>query len=391
MQSHELMNGFPPDPQRQVTVANWLEAPFNRWSFQNVRNLVPTALVRRGGGPIRRLKRRPRNLPALEFESPDGRTLTIEEMIGETWTDALVVLHRGQIVLERYENGMTPDTPHIMFSVTKSVTATLAGRLVSEGMLDPDLPVTGYVPEVAESAYGDATVRHLLDMTVGIRFDEDYEATSGDMHLYRVATGWRIGESGAGLREFIPTLPKEGEHGHMFHYVSPNTDLLGWVIERASGRSLVELLSDWLWAPMGAEHDAYLGVDPFGAPRAAGGLCTSARDLARFGQLMLERGFAGDAQVIPSAWIDDILHAGDPQAWERGSLAEEMPDVCYRSQWYRHGDGAIFGLGVYGQCVYVDPSAELVAAKFSSQPSPLDLSFDLLSHAGLRAIADSLR
>ncbi len=277
-----------------------------------------------------------------------------------------------------------------LFSVTKSVAATLTGIVADQGRLDPDGPITDYVPEVAGSAYGDATVRHLLDMTVGIRFVEDYEDLTGDFARYRMATGWMPGqETTEGLRKFLPTLQKTGEHGEAFHYVSPNTDLLGWVLERATNTSFAELLSREIWRPLGAERDAYIALDPFGAPRAAGGLCMTLRDLARFGQMHLEHGLANGHRIVPAWWLADLRENGDPAAWAKGGY-ESMPDWRYRSKWYVAPDGAYCGLGIHGQTVFVDPAANLVAAKFSSQPTALDEALDATAVNAWHAIAETL-
>lgn len=392
MQARDLMRGFPPPVEAQVTLANWRESRYSRWAFQNVRNLVPSASVPRALDPPPPFARSEWDLSPLTYDDRSGRTLTVEAMLVETWTDALVVLHRRQVIYERYENGLEPEVPHILFSVSKSVTASLAGVLVERGLLDPDAPISRYTPELSGSAYADATVRQLLDMTVGVGFVENYEDRRGDMFRYRMATGWHPRDGGdcpVGLRSFLATLPKEGEHGERFHYVSPSSDLLGWVLERASGISVPAMLSEWLWKPMGAEHDAYITVDPLGAPRTAGGFCTSARDLARSGQLMLEQGQSDGRQVIPRAWVDDILNGGDRDVWLKGDFAAEMPNVNrYRSQWYRM-DGsrrAFCGLGVYGQALYVDLTSELVIAKFSSQPKAVDPTLDDLTFRACEAI-----
>src|SRR5690348_701300 len=176
--SNTLMQGSPPAPEGQVTLANWLTPPFNRWSFQHVREVVPTVGILRGEGPATALRRSERHIDGITFTPPaggkhSGGETTVGKMIAETFTDGFLVMHRGRIVAERYDNAMTPSSRHIVFSVSKSITATLAGVLVDRGQLDPDSPVTRYIPEVANSAYGDATVRHVLDMTVSVNFVED--------------------------------------------------------------------------------------------------------------------------------------------------------------------------------------------------------------------------
>jgi CubicO group peptidase (beta-lactamase class C family) len=389
------MQGFPPPPGQQVTLENWRQAPFNRWSFHHVRNLLPTAAVRRGTEAWR-LPRRPLQVETLLVEDARGVTKTLGALLDETFTDAFIVLHRGAIVAERYLNGMQPEDPHIVMSVTKSVTGTLAGVLVEEGRLEPDAPVARYLPEVAGSAYAQATVRNLLDMTVGIDWGEDYYAAGGTMIRYREVSGWkpRSAESDPRetLREFLVSLPAKGAHGRRFHYVSPNSDLLGWVLERAGGLPWSELLGRRIWAPMGACHDAYVTVDSMGAQRAAGGLCVTLGDLARFGQMMLDRGFANGRQVLPPAWVDDCRRGGDPQAWADGDMATFFPGGRYRNQWYQVGNerGAFCALGLHGQYLYVDPAASAVIARFSSHPEPTNEPMERNLMAAFDRLARSL-
>ena len=234
---------------------------------------------------------------------------------------------------------MNAATPHIVFSISKSICGTLGGILAQRGLFDPDDRVTDYIPELASSVYADATVRHLLDMSVGIAFSEDYDDPKGDVVRYRHAAGWDplpAGEEPIDLRGFLALQKPDGpQHGGQFHYVSTNTDVLGWVYERACGQPYAELVSQYLWAPLGAEHDAYITVDAHQAMRAAGGICVTPHDLARFGEMIRRRGVANGQQIVPGSWIDDINEAGDPDAWARSEFAEVFPKASYRSKWYR--------------------------------------------------------
>jgi CubicO group peptidase (beta-lactamase class C family) len=396
MNANEIMAGFPPPPSAQVTLANWRLPPFNRWAFGNVRQLLPTAAIPRGETAGAAFRRSSRGIEGIAFQGPDGREWTIGRMLAATFTDGLLALHRGRIVAERYDSGLLPETPHIVFSVSKSLTALLAGILVGQGRLDPEAPVLRYVPEVAGSAYGDCTVRHVLDMTVSTDFVEDYLDTTGDFARYRMATGWNpvTDPSNVGdLRGFLPSVHRgAGPHGAVFHYVSPNSDLLGWILERASGRPFVELMSELVWRPLGAGFDAYITVDRLGAPRSAGGICVTLRDLGRFGEMMRLRGMAGGRQIAPAWWIDDIRENGDPEAWRRGELASQLPIDRYRSKWYSLGDGrgTFCAIGIHGQWLYIDPTAELVLAKLSSQPVAADEAADRLTMAGLAALARAM-
>lgn len=339
---------------QQVTLANWRAAPFNRWGFQHVRELIPSA-------DIPNDPRRVRELPAAK------RELDLGSFLAETDTDGFVVLHRGRVVAEHYANAMTAETPHILMSVSKSMMGLLFGSLG----IDAERPVTDFVPEVAATAYAGATVRHLLDMRAGVKFDEDYLATSGPIVEYRKSTGWNAlapGEVPGDLHSFYKVLTeRDGPHGGRFHYISTNSDLLGWVIERATGRRYADLASEHLWKPIGAERSGYITVDRFGAPRCAGGMCVTVRDLARVGQWMIEH---------PSAWIEDIEKNGERTAWDTGSFAGYFPGIPmhYRSQWYvmLGASPLILGLGIHGQNLFIDRKHELVIAKVSSQALPLD-------------------
>jgi len=374
------MHGFPAAPEGQVTLANWRTPPFNRWAFHHVREIVPSADIANDPAHVWQLPSRP---VAME----------IEAFLEETHTDGMVIVHRGAIVFERYANGMAPEAPHILMSVSKSMLGLLAGALVERAALDPERRVTDLVPEVAATAYQGATIRHLLDMRAGVAFDEDYLATSGPVIAYRKATGWnplQPADAPSDLRSFYQELEKpDGPHGGRFHYVSPNTDLLGWVIERATGRRYAELMSELLWKPMGAERSAYVTVDRLGAPRCAGGMCTTVRDLARVGQLIVEDG----RRVIPKRWLDDMLRNGDPQAWAAGSFVEYFPGLPmrYRSKWYLlDGDAPLlFGFGIHGQNLFIDRRREIVIAKASCQPLPLDaglIAKTMSMVEGLRAL-----
>ena len=336
-----------------VTLANWRSAPFNRWGFQHVRELIPSADIPNDPHRVRELPVQRRNI--------DG------ELLAETQIDALVILHRGRLIADHYAQGMTFETPHTLMSLTKSLMGLLFGSLA----IDPDQPVTDFVPEVGATAYAGASLRHLLDMRAGVKFEEDYLATLGPIVEYRKATGCDpLGpdQAPSDLHSFYQVLnERDGPHGGAFHYVSPNSNLLGWVIERATGRRYADLMSELLWKPMGAERSAYITVDRLGAPGCAGGMCATARDLARVGQWMIEH---------PSPWIEDIERNGDRQAWDTGCLVRYFPGmpIHYRSQWYvLHGASPlIFGLGSYGQNLFIDRKNELVIAKFSSQALPFD-------------------
>ena len=366
---NRLMHGFPPLPQGQVTLTNWRSSPFNHWAFHHVREIIPSADIANDRVAVKHLPLVPLALREVSIEPDSGEPLTIEAFLQETDHDGLAILLNGRLLYERYGNGMTEETPHILMSVSKSMLGLLAGRLFAAKALDPDRQVTDLIPELAASAYKGATIRRLLDMRAGIAWDENYLAKSGPIVEYRKATGWNPpGEKPSDLRSFFQQLKdSDGPHNGPVHYVSPNTDLLGWVIERATGSRYADLMSEHVWKPAGAERAAYITVDRLGAPRAAGGMCVTLRDLARVGQWMIDKG---------GAWIDDIEDKGDAKAWAAGDLAKYFPGLPlrYRSQWYVLDGEAplLFGYGIHGQNLFIDRRNELVIAKLSSQALPLD-------------------
>jgi hypothetical protein len=355
-----------------ATLANWRAAPFNQWAFHHVREIVPSADIANDAFGVAPLE-------------PGSRDVAgVDEFFSGTGCDGLLILHRGRVAFERYANGMTPETPHILMSVSKSMLGLLAGILAGRGTLKLDAAVSSYVPELSGSAFEGATVRHLLDMRSGVAFDEDYLATSGPIVEYRKSTGWNPlgpGEAPSDLHSFLPTLRGRREpHGGAFQYVSPNTDLLGWVIERAAGRRYADLMSELLWKPLGAERSAYITVDRLGAARCAGGMCTTLRDLARVGQLVLDRGARAGRQVVPADWIDDLAAGGDPAAWRAGNFVETFAGrpMRYRAKWYtlEEKDGRpalLFGWGIHGQHLFIDRANATVIAKQSSQAAPVDV------------------
>lgn len=376
--------------QKLVDLSNWRIAPHNRWSFNHVDELITTQAISHGQAAPLKLG------AGLDLKTLKLATGTVSDFLDRSSTDGFIVLHRGKIVAEALPN-MEPSTRHILFSVSKSVTGTLAGVLVAEGLLDPDAPVLKYLPEVKGSAYGDCTVRHVLDMTVDLNFEENYLDTKGDFARYRVATGWNPPNpdlTSGGLHEFLGTVkPALSRHGEKFVYVSPNSDLLGWILERAGAKPFAKLLSEKIWAPMGAEANAFVTVDAKGGARTAGGINTTLRDLARFGELMRLDGKANGKQIVPATWVKDIRESGSREAWARGSMINMFPKGSYRSKWYKanDADGSFYAIGIHGQWIYVNPAAEITAIKFSSQPDPVNDAMDAETIAVFAAIAKAVR
>ena len=378
----ELMTGFPPATESQVTLANWQDPPFNRWAFRHMRELIPSQLIAASPGD-------PSPLPAAHVPMPDppvwrldGSAATAAEVFAGTYTDALVVLHDGRLVAERYDAGMTAATPHLLMSVSKSIVGCVAGVLADRGLLDPGAPVTAYVPEAGPSGYADATIRNLLDMRTGVAFRETYTALDAEVRVMERSMGWRPAQPGdpAGAYPYLTTLGHAGPHGAEFTYRSADSDMLGWACERASGTRMADLISALIWQPIGAERDAEITCDPLGSAIHDGGVSATARDLARFGQMLIDDGMARGYPVVPQAWLAGT-RAPEPGVREAFAATDHefaLPGGWYRNQFWvipGHGGPALVCLGIHGQLIYADRAARTVVVKLSSWPDPQDTAY----------------
>ncbi len=387
-----IMQGRPVPEARRVTLANWMSPPFNRWSLQHLSQVLPTAAVYRGNGPVPEMPVRQRDLAGLWFEAAPGRTLSISEWLAASYTDGFIVIKDGAIVFEAYLNGMQPQTHHLSYSISKSVLGILAGILVDTGALDVTRSVESYVPELKSSGFAGHSVRDLLDMQVPIDWREDYADANGSWRRWKNAIGWTVedppaGQPPAGNYAFLSSLREDPDWPGGFKYVSPSAEVLGWVLERAGSQPLAELLSEKLWVPLGAQHDAYFATDRSFAPAAAGGFGATLRDLARLGQMVLADGRMNDRQVVSRKWLADIRFNGNNEAWRTGQYKGYWnPAGAYRSLWYVSGDadGSFEAIGIHGQRLHVNPAQNLVVVRLSSCPDPVSRDdYDL----GSRAIA----
>ena len=369
----DILQGSPTPPQQRVPHQDWDRAPWNRRTFQQVREYVPTTEVWRGSGPVWTLERKPQDLGGIEFGDDDGQKITLQQWIDSSFTDGILVLHNGAIVLEQYHNGMDERTLHLSQSMAKSVVGVVTGILIGKGLIDPTERVTHYLPELVATAWQGATLQQVMDMTTGVRYVEDYEALDSDIAITDIASGWKHPKpdfhTPSCIWDQILTLTEQQhDHGEKFHYRSIESDVLAHCLERVSATRLAELVSRELWQPLGCEESASFTVDPAGYALACGGLNATLRDYARFGQLLLQKGKLGDTQLVPADWIADIHNAdhslfGDP-------YTKAAPNGGYRNQfWIEDVDRPGFmARGVFGQLIYVDPADDLVVVKLSSWP-----------------------
>jgi CubicO group peptidase (beta-lactamase class C family) len=393
------MVGSPPPPDRLVRFedGSFFRFPQWRWSFSHWRELVPTVSVAVGSGPTSLLphKERP-ELDAVMFVPLGGtRPMSWAASLAANYTDGIVVLHQGRIAYQRYFGALTPERPHIAFSVTKSFFGTIAAILIAERTLDARATVAQYIPELRAGGFADATVQEVLDMTTALKYSEHYGDASSDISNYSRAVGYLPRPTDyAGPRsdyEYLATVLKDGEHGAAFTYRSINTSVLGWLIARTTGKPLHQVLQERIWSRLGAEHDAYLHVDSTGTAQAAGGLNAQLRDMARFGEMIRLGGRYNGQQIVPTEVVEDIRAGGNRAAFAKGDYPT-LPGWSYRNQWWishnRHG--AFMARGIHGQAIYVDPKAEMVIARFASHPLAGNVNFDPTSLPAYEAIAAHL-
>ncbi|BBZ36024.1 serine hydrolase domain-containing protein [Mycolicibacterium confluentis] len=384
----------------EVTLANWQSAPQLRWAFQNLAEVLPTANICHGDGPVAELPSAPAELSSITLQDPvPGTERTVADVMASTDTDGWIVTHHGKVLEERYFGDMTAQTVHLLMSVSKSLVGTVAGALADAGLLDVEAELTRYVPPLAQSGYAGATVRHILDMRSGIRFSEDYLDPMAEVRLIEQAIDWAprtVPDLPTTMYDFLVTLQQEVPHGGPFRYRSCETDVLGWVCEAAAGEPMPQLMSRLLWSRIGAQQDAVIGVDGAGTGMFDGGINASLRDLVRFGWVYARDGVSlTGAQVVSPAWVTDTLVGGPDSraAFEPAVAVNRMPGGMYRNQFWspRPGGEVLLCLGIHGQMIYINRAADMVAAKLSSWPLPEEPAKLVPTIAAFDAIADQLR
>lgn len=371
---------------RSFDHTNWLTPPHHRPAFQRIRELVPTARIAAGGDatPL------PRDLVPLDdvpVHSRRGGSVSFAEHLADSFCDGICIVHDGRIVFERYFGTMQEDSLHLMMSVSKSICGAVLGVAVGRGQIGIDDLVTDIAPEFAGTSLEGATVRHVIDMTAGTDFNEDYgdyldtQAVGSPITEYQAQAGYRPlgGRERLGTLGHFRTYGTAFEHGAKFHYRSPLTNIPARLVEVVNDLPYPEIVARDLWRPMGMEHDADIMLDCRRHPVVEGGMSCTLRDLARFGLAYLQDGEIGGRQVIPADWVIDTYHGDD--AAVAAFHAQPGGNVdrwsMYRSAfWIIRRDKVFTGSGIYGQYCFVHRASRTVIARFSTFPEalPLDLS-----------------
>ena len=374
--------------------------PALRYSVCHMRQYLPTTNVPRNNTARITPFRYRLDMDAIDRLTfiPLGHTepMTWRESLAQNYADGIIILHKGRVVYERYFENLTPEGLHAVMSVTKSFTGTLAATLVAEGKLDPTKLVSYYIPELAGSGFGDATVREVMDMTTAIRYSEEYTDPNAEVWAFSAAGNpFADHPTGTpqGYHDYLRTVRKEGTHGEQFGYRTVNTEVLGWIVERVGGATVAEQLQRRIWGRMGMEQDAYYQVDALGTPFAGGGLNASLRDLARFGEMMLQGGRWQGRQIIPAEVVEDIRFGSNVAPFAASDYGKKLPGWSYRNMWWvsNNADGAFMARGVHGQAIYIDPAAEMVIVRLASNPNASNTLNDYISLPAYQAVADYLK
>lgn len=393
------MVGFPPPADKLIMQpeSDFFSFPKLRWTVCHIRELMPTKQVSRGiGSPKPFTYAKDKNIDSIKFTPLNsGGEMTWAESLSENYTDGILILHKGQIVYEEYFGCLSETGKHAAMSMTKSLTGLLAEILVAEGRLKKNAKVSSIIPELKNSAFGSATVLQVMDMTTALDYSEDYSDPNADIWLYSKAANPlpkpKDYKGPNGYLEYLQTVEKSGDHGEAFGYKTINTDALGWIIARVTGKDVAQLLSERIWRKIGAEQDGYMTVDAKGMPFAGGGLSASLRDLGRIGELMLNRGKFNGQQLFSEKVVENILAGGDQAAFAKAGY-NTLPGGSYKSMWWVfHNDhGAIAARGVHGQTIYIDPTAEMVIVRYSSFPTAKNAKIDPTSLPAYQAVAEYL-
>ena len=393
------MEGSPPPPEKLIMQpeSDFFSFPKLRWTVCHIRELMPTKQVNRGiASPMLLDYAIDDGIDAVTFTPlGGGKSMTWKESLSANYTDGILILHKGQVVYEKYFGCLDEVGKHAAMSMTKSITGLMAEILVVEGLLDDKMEVSSIIPELKNSAFGNATVRQVMDMTTALDYSEDYSDPEADIWVYSKAASPLPKPKGYegpnGYFEYLQTVKQVGIHGEAFGYRTINTDALGWILTRVTGKDLAQLLSERIWSRMGAEQDGYMTVDAKGTPFAGGGLSAGMRDLGRIGLLMLNDGKINGQRLFPKEVTHNIRAGGDKKAFTKAGY-KTLKGGSYRSMWwiFHNKHGAFAARGVHGQTIYVAPGAEMVIVRLASYPTAKNAQIDPTSLPAYQAVAKYL-
>ena len=358
---------------------NWLTAPINKKSFQNIESLFDTIRLKRSSDAPSEIPLNLQSLDSIEMQNIEGQTQSFREMMDSTHTDSFLVLKNGEIIFEEYFNDMSSDSLHLMNSITKSFIGMLVGILSDEGIFDTKDKITKYLPELNDTGFSETTIQSALDMSSAVKFEEDYDDPLCEFWREAAVVGWRpdlVDEnSPKTLLDFALSLKeKEQEEMEGYHYRSVLTNVIAMVIEKATNKRVQDLLEKYLWQKLKTEQDAVIVVDKTGLPFVGAGMNACTRDLARFGQMILNDGLYEEEQIVPKQWIDStrIGDDGYRERFAKSDHGEMLPGGHYKNKMWVANSDEMMCIGIFGQTIHINRNTGTVIVKFSSFPEPAD-------------------
>ena len=344
------------------------------YNFVNMDKIFPSRSINASDNP-KPLKRNIRTLPeTFLFE---GDQMNLQEHLDYFWSDGMIVIHKDQIVYENYWLGNNENKKHISWSVAKSFISALVGIAYEDGLINSlDDPVTNYLEDFKKTGYDGVSIKDVLQMSSGVLFNEDYADYNSDINRFGRAIA-----TGTSMRDFSRTLTRDREPGTYMHYVSINTQVLGFLLQKVTNKTISEYLFEKIWNPLGMEDSAYVILDDVEDELALGGLNATLRDYAKFGLLYLQNGKWNENQILSEQWINDSHYASGAHLVP-GERETSSNPWGYGYQWWIPGfpNTDFTASGVYNQYIYVDPLSEIVIAKTSSNykyTSELQMSKDM--------------
>jgi CubicO group peptidase (beta-lactamase class C family) len=345
--------------------------------FSHSEKLQPVRVVHRGKSS-QPLPKAIKPFPSIHFDV-QGHHCDLYDYLADARVAGMLVLKNGEIMFEDYELGIGPDTHWLSFSLAKSITSTLVGAAVADGSISSlDDPVVRYVPALKRSAYDGVSIRQILTMSSGVRWDETYTDPKSDRRkMLELQVKGKPGE----LLRYMGSLPRAAPPGSVWNYSTGETFVLGAIVEGATHRHLPDYLSEKIWSPAGMEHDATWWVEgPDGLAWAGSGIGATLRDYGRFGLIAANQGRVNGRSIVPDGWFEE--------ATVSPMIGGKTVDYGYG--WWIQSSGAFAAIGIFGQYIYINPPEHLVIVVLSAQPKPEDASREELSSAFVTAVKNAL-
>ena len=382
----EVMNGYPPSRESQVTFQNYRDYPFSKWSFRNMGTPMHTLIIPRGGN-VHQFKQSNNSFGQLTIPTNEGKLETIEKLFANNETDGVIIIKNNTILFEKYWNGLTKDYQHIWFSMTKSLTSSAFGMLVNQGKIDLLASPVKYIPELKGTPWERTKIQDVLNMSTALGYLESYTDTASFFYKYYGGASRFFYVPGAdtvttknqilGTYDFLTkmaTANNDMQPGFKFEYNSSNVDVISWIMSRITEQPYQEFIHQNIWSKLGAEHDAFITTDRAYTAMATGGMNTTLRDAALFATMILNRGNIDGKQIIPAKWVDEPLqiNEADRERMKRNDIYPKagLPWIAYKNFWWviDNVKGEYCALGIHGQVMYINRAAKLVIVYFSSQP-----------------------